>query len=229
MNQEAHKYRGMALTLVVLVLCATSASAEDVPSLKLVGTIALKGPTGRLDHVAVDTKHKRLFVANMANSSLDVVDLQAAKLVKQIPDQKGIQGIAYVSDLNRIFVGNGEAGVCNVFDGEDYKLLKARPLSDADNVRYDAKTKLVYVAHAENSLAVIDAKELKVLKEIKLPAAPESFQLSVDSPRMFLNTPKPPQVVVVDTKKGEVTEKYPLTLAKSSLTIGCTSAAATSR
>jgi DNA-binding beta-propeller fold protein YncE len=175
----------------------------------------LKGPQGRLDHLALDAKQNRLFVANMANSSLDVVDLKAGKLLKQIPDQKGIQGIAYVADLNRIFVGNGEGGACNAFDGEDYKLLKSLPLDDADNVRYDEKAKLVYVAHAEKSLAVIDPRELKVLKEIKLSAAPESFQLAKEFSRLYLNAPKSPQVLVIDTQKGEEIHCTPLTLAKA--------------
>jgi DNA-binding beta-propeller fold protein YncE len=95
------------------------------PALELVQTISLKGPAGRLDHLALDADHGRLFVANMANSSLDVVDLKAGKLVKQIPGQHKIQGVAYAPGLNRIFVGNGQDGVCNVFDGKGYDLLKS--------------------------------------------------------------------------------------------------------
>jgi DNA-binding beta-propeller fold protein YncE len=203
------------LAFAIFLISTSCAGTDKNLSLKLVNTIALKGPSGRLDHLALDTKHQRLFVANMANASLDVVDLKEGKLVKQIPDQKGIQGIAYAPDLNRIFVGNGEGGACNVFDGDDYKLLKSLPLDDADNVRYDAKTMLVYVAHAEKSLAVIDPKEMKVLKEIKLSAAPESFQLAVDSPRLYLNAPKPPQVIVIDTKKREEIHCQQLSMAKA--------------
>jgi DNA-binding beta-propeller fold protein YncE len=114
-----------------------------------------------------------------------------------------------------VFVGNGEGGACNAFEGDEYKLVKSLPLDDADNVRYDALTKLIYVGHAEKSVAVIDAKNLKILKEIKLPAVPEAFQLATDSPRLYLNTPKPPQVVVIDTKKYEVVDRHPLSLAKA--------------
>jgi hypothetical protein len=92
---------------VVLVLGAITAAAGEPASLKLVQTIPLKGAPGRLDHMAVDNKHGRLFVANLSNNSLDIVDLKAGKLIKQIPGQKKIQGIAYAPDLDRIFVGNG--------------------------------------------------------------------------------------------------------------------------
>ncbi|MFL5243811.1 MAG: YncE family protein [Gemmataceae bacterium] len=195
------------------LLCVIPSAAAEPTSLKLVETIPLKGPEGRLDHLALDAKNARLFVANMANGSLDIVDLKAGKLIKQVPDQKKIQGIAYVPDLDRIFVGNGDDGVCNVFDGKEYKLLKAIKLPDADNVRYDARTNRIYVAHAENALAVIDPKNYEVKADIKLPASPESFLLDSDNGRLYLNTPSLSQVVVIEIEKNKVIETFPLNLA----------------
>lgn len=146
----------------------------------------------------------------MPNSSLDVVDLQQGKLIRQVPGQHGIQGIAYAPDLNLIFVGDG-SGDCNIFDGRDYHLVKSlHPGDDCDNVRYDPKTQRAYVIHAPQSLAVIDARTQKVMKEIRLPAAPESFQLEHNRPRIYLNTPSPAQVVVIDTEKQAVATVYRL-------------------
>src|SRR5947209_15467054 len=103
----------------VLLLPALLVAAGEPTSLRLVQTIPLKGASGRLDHMAVDHEHGRLFVANLSNSTLDIVDLKAGKLIRQIPDQKKIQGIAYAAELDRIFVGSGESDACNVFDGKD--------------------------------------------------------------------------------------------------------------
>src|SRR5262245_57846501 len=188
---------------------AASAAAADPPALELVQKIPLHGPAGkRLDHMALDAKHDRLFVANMANGSLDVVDLKAGKLVKEIADQPGIQGVAYAADLDRVFAGVGEANRCNVFDGESYRLLKSIPFADADNVRYDARTGLVYVAHADKRLGVLDAKTLEVKEDIKLPAASEAFLLEKHRPRTYLNTPAAGQVVVLDREKREVVQTF---------------------
>jgi DNA-binding beta-propeller fold protein YncE len=208
-NQPAWEYRAAAATVAFLLWAAGVAAAG--PLLRQVQTITLKGPAGRLDHLALDAKHGRLFVANMANASLDVVDLQAGKLVKQLPGQFGIQGIAYAADLDRIFVGLGQGGFCNVFDGDGYKQLKTVKFADdADNVRYNAATHLVYVAHAETALAVIDAKTLEVKADIQLPGQAESFQLEKGRPRLYLNTPSPTQINVIDTDKNEVVGHYPL-------------------
>src|SRR5438045_3392315 len=99
----------------LLMLLAEAARAADSPSLELVQTISLKGPAGKLDHATLDAKNQRLFVAFSVNNTLDVIDVKAGKLLKRIPGQQGIQGIAYAPDLDRIFVGLGTGGFCNVF------------------------------------------------------------------------------------------------------------------
>ncbi len=118
-----------AVTRLVAVAAALAGSAGSAVSaaeperLKLVQTVQLEGADGRLDHFALDAKGNRLFVASLSNNSLDVVDLKVGKPVQQIPKQGKIQGVAYAADLDRIYVGNGSDGVCNVFDGKTYELL----------------------------------------------------------------------------------------------------------
>jgi hypothetical protein len=97
---------GAAFAAALLVVSAIPANAEP-PPLKRVRTISLKGPIGGLDHLAIDAKRGRLLVANTVNNSLDIVDLKAAKLLKQVPGQGRIRGIDYSPDVDRIFVGNG--------------------------------------------------------------------------------------------------------------------------
>lgn len=188
--------------------------AEEPRTLELQQTIALKSGSGRYDHLALDELHSRLFLANLSNNSLDVVDLKAERLVRQIPGQKKIQGIAYVPDLDRIFVGAGEDGKCNVFDGRDYQLLQSIPVPDADNVRYRAATHTIYVT-GEDGLTAIDAKTLKVSATVRLPGPPEGLQIDSDRNRLYVNTHKPSQVTVVDLRTHKVTAQYPIKSAES--------------
>src|SRR5947209_8294025 len=123
------------------------AGPAPAASLELVQTIQLKGKAGKLDHLALDAKRDRLFLANTSNGTLDVIDLKAGKLLKQVVGQPGIQGVAYAPDIDRVFVGLGTGGLCNVFDGADYKPLKTiKFFDDADNVRYDPARRLTFVA-----------------------------------------------------------------------------------
>jgi len=203
-------HRILVMAMGVLALCASIGvvSAAD-STMELKQTIELKGKAGTMDHLALDAKRDRLFVANKVNNTLDIVDLKAGKLLTQIRNQGGIQGIAYAADLDRVIVGLGTGGFCNFFDGEKYKQLETLKFTDdSDNVRYDPRTQLVYVAHAEKSLGVVDAKNFQIKKDIKLPGAAEGFQIEKKRPRLYVNIPSPSEVVVIDTDKNEVMTRY---------------------
>jgi hypothetical protein len=196
---------------VSLAFAAGLAQAGESVPLELTQKISLSGPAGkRLDHLGLDGKRGRLFVANMANASFDIIDLKAGKLLKSIPGQQGVQGVAYAPDVDRVFVGVGEDGVCNIFDGQEYQLAKSIKLPDADNVRYDHKTRRIFIAHAEKSLAILDPKAMEVTAEIRLPGQPEAFQLESSRPRLYLNVPSEKAVVVIDTEKNDVAKTYAL-------------------
>ena len=214
MNQQSAK-RLPQLILLLLAFCLLPCGeAAHSPSLERIQRIPLKGRPGKLDHLIVDAQSERLFQANKVNNTVDVVNLKAGKLAKQITGQAGVQGLAYAADLQRLFAALGTGGYCNIFDGKNYKLLKTIKFADdADNVRYNPRTHLVYVAHAEKSLGVIDGQSLELKADISLPGSAESFQLDTRRPRLYLNIPSPSQVVVIDTDKNEVIKSYPLKMA----------------
>src|SRR5260370_22202971 len=68
-----------------LLLAAVTMNAQYKEALKLVQTIPLPNVKGRIDHMDVDVKGKRLFVSGLENGSLQVVDLQAGNYNRTIP------------------------------------------------------------------------------------------------------------------------------------------------
>jgi DNA-binding beta-propeller fold protein YncE len=200
---------GALLALAVLLPAAPAPAA----TLELEQTIVLKGKAGKLDHLALDAKRDRLFLADTGNGTLDVVDLKAGKLLKQVAGQTGIQGVAYAPDLDRVFVGLGSGSLCNVFSGADYKPLKTVRFEDSDNVRYDPARKQVFVAHAEKTLSAIDAQTFALKADIKLPGAAEGFQVESGRPRLYLVVPSPSQLVVIDPEERKVLAAHPINLA----------------
>src|SRR5262249_46270003 len=102
------------LAVTMPLLAAAGVRAADEPPLERVKSIALKGTVGGLDHLAIDSGRGRLFVANTSNNTLDVVDVRAGALLKQVPGQGRARGVAYSPEADRVFVGNGTGGVCSV-------------------------------------------------------------------------------------------------------------------
>jgi hypothetical protein len=52
--------------------------------LKLEATIPMADVQGRIDHLSIDIKGQRLFVATLGNNSLEIVDLKENKLIHTI-------------------------------------------------------------------------------------------------------------------------------------------------
>jgi hypothetical protein len=72
------------LSTAMFAYFAAQISAQEKQPLRLVQTIPLPGVTGRLDHMGVDLEKKRLFVAVIANNTLEVVDLTAGKVINSL-------------------------------------------------------------------------------------------------------------------------------------------------
>src|SRR5258708_8454331 len=136
------------LGLALLASWSVQAYAQDHSPLRLVQTIPMPNVKGRIDHMDLDVKGKRLFVAGLDNGSLEVVDLQAGKWLKSIPGFKKTQGVAYVGSLNKVFVASGDDGMVRVFRGDTLDLLDSIKLELGPNrVAYDPNSKLLYVGY----------------------------------------------------------------------------------
>jgi DNA-binding beta-propeller fold protein YncE len=197
------------IALILSLLASRPLTAAE--PLVRTATIPLKGVTGKLDHLAVDSKNQRLFVANKPNNTLDIVDLKTGTLVKQVPDQGKISGVAYASDLDMIYVGNG-VGVCNAFDGKDYHQVFSTPAPNADNVHFHSGNKKVYVGQDE-VLSELDATTGQVTATIALPGAVHGFKLDKQAGTIFAVLTKQSLIGVISIDKHQVVETFPLTLS----------------
>jgi DNA-binding beta-propeller fold protein YncE len=174
-----------------------SAQAADI--LVLDAKIPLGDVAGRIDHMAVDLAHQRLFVAELGNDTIGVVDLARGKVAHRITGFKEPQGVGYVPKDDVLYVANADDGTLRRYHGAAYEPAGTLKLgSDADNIRADAKGELVYVGYGSGALAVLVAATGQKTADIRLPAHPESFQVTADASRAFVNLPDAQQIAVVD-------------------------------
>src|SRR5215831_16046889 len=187
----------VGVVIIVLTLALFFATQDDVKSsfygkqlptngssssLLLIQRIPIPNVNGRIDHMAVDITggEKRLFVAEIENNSLDTIDLKIGKRVHTVDnDLSEPQGVLFVPEFDRIFVSNGQDGSVNIFDAKSFTLNKRihLPSSDADNIRYDFRNRLIYVGYGQGALGIINATDGSIVGNIKLTAHPESFQI----------------------------------------------------
>src|SRR4051794_26945726 len=162
-------------TWLVLCSCSIPSTSRADEPLHLIETIRLPGVEGRIDHMALDVTGQRFFVAALGNNTVEVVDLNAHKIVHSIRGLREPQGVAFLLDLELIAVAGGEDGTVRFFDSKSYRAAgQINFQADADNLRYDAARQRLYVGFGNGAIGVIDAASKKHAGDIKLAAHPES-------------------------------------------------------
>jgi DNA-binding beta-propeller fold protein YncE len=202
---------------VAAALCCVGVgeiAAQSATPLKLAQTIALGGVEGRIDHFAFDAAGERLFVCALGNNTVEVVDLRKAERIHSIAGLGAPQGIAYIPELDRLFIANDKGGICKIYDAKSYQTVGEIAFKDdADNARYDDSSKHLYVGFGSGGIGVISAPESKTVGSIKLSAHPEAFELEKRGKRIFVNVPNARHVAVIDRDKGEVINTWKTDLA----------------
>jgi hypothetical protein len=176
---------------------------ESLP-MQVEAKIPLGNVMGRIDHMAVDLGRQRLFVAELGNDSVGIVDLKERKLLHRIAELKEPQGVGYVQATDTLYVSNAGDGSVRLFRAADYAAAGRIDLADdADNIRVDVKTNRVVVGYGGGALAVIDPASRNKIADIQLKAHPESFQLDSSAGLIFVNVPKAREIAVVDRVAGK--------------------------
>jgi DNA-binding beta-propeller fold protein YncE len=202
---------------VALVLCCTgivTVGAQNAVPLKVKQTIPLPGVEGRIDHLAFDAAGERLFVCALGNNSVEVIDLRKGERIHSITGLGAPQGIAYIPELDRLFIANDKGGICKIYDAKSYQNVGEIDFKDdADNVRYDDSSKRLYVGFGSGGIGIVSAPESKAIGSIRLSAHPEAFELEKRGKRIFVNVPNARHVAVIDRDKGEVINTWKTDLA----------------
>ena len=202
------------LAIIVAAAIALDSSAAlaqqaEQPPLRLEKKISLGNVIGRIDHLAVDLARKHVFVAELENNTVGIIDLGTAKLLHRIAGLSEPQGVGYVPSVDLLFVANGGDGSVRLFRGEDFAPAGQIDLGkDADNVRIDLDANRVFVGHGAGALAVIDPVT-RSKTDMALPAHPEGFQIGQRTKQIFVNLPNAQSIAVVDLVTGRQHASWP--------------------
>ena len=203
---------------------STAALTHTPPSEALVleAKIPLGDVHGRIDHLAVDLNRQRLFVAELGNDTVGVVDLKERSVALTLAGLKEPQGIGYVASTDTLYVANASDGTVRLFQGPNLSPAGHIGLGDdADNVRVDETAHEVWVGYGGGALAVIDTASHRKIADVPLKAHPESFRLEAPGQRVFVNVPEAHEIAVVDRSarkqiaswpNGPLSANYPLAL-----------------
>ena len=213
----------------LVFLCCIALSAlvrvhgQDRPTLRLVQTISLPDVVGRLDHMAVDVEQKRLFVAAVANGTLEVLDLDAGRVINTIPGIKDAQDAVFLGgNFNKLYVSSLD-GTLRIFQGETFRLIQAIKLEpDPNRLLYDPTTDLIYFGYGGQN-AGFDAYERVGVLQAARGALSDQFvadmiapthrpghlaEMAMDDGKLLVCDSRADLIFQFDTRKRELLKSW---------------------
>ena len=196
--------RWMSLVFLALAGAAVARSEYHV-----IGKIPVGG-AGFWDYVTMDSAARRLYVSHATKTI--VIDVDSEKVVGEIPDTKGVHGIALAPELNRGFTSNGGGNNVTIFDLKTLKIIdQVNTGQNPDAIIYEPSSGRVFTFNGRSKdSTVINAKTGKVDGTIPMGGKPE-FAAIDGKGKIYVNNEDKGEMVEVDGKSMTVTKTYALT------------------
>jgi DNA-binding beta-propeller fold protein YncE len=202
-----------ALAAAAVAAGLAFAADDDQQPLRLVQTIALPDLPGPLGRLAADVDSRRLYVAVPQGGSVEVIDLRQGKRQRSLAGFAGPQGIAYASDVKRLFVAGGDDATVKAVHGKTLEIVENVALSPgADPVEYDGKSHELYVGQGGKDagkdygvISVLEGAHAQKVAELRTQARPGALLADERSGRVYAVLPDANRLIVVDRKTHAVT------------------------
>jgi DNA-binding beta-propeller fold protein YncE len=201
----------MKRTLVALLSLAVAATAFAAWHVSRHIPI---GGTGGWDYMTVDAASRRAYVSH--GNSVEVVDVDAGKIVGVIPDTPGVHGIAIDHAGGRGFISNGRVSMMTIFDLKTLNRINdVKSTGDnPDAIMFDPSTKHVFTFNGRGKNATVFDTHGKVIATIPLGGKPE-FGVSDGNGHVFVNVEDTSEIAKIDAKTNVVSERWKLAPCES--------------
>ncbi len=152
----------------------------------------------------VAAEEGRAYVANFGSSSLSIVDLARAEVVRSVPvGQQPVTALAYAG---RVYVLHLNGAVF-MLDADGNRLLQAvAPLSGARALALDPLRNRLYITGEAARVSVLDAASLLEVARFALPGPAYAAVVNGQTGRLFAVDPQHDRLYVVDPEDGAVSQ-----------------------
>ncbi len=205
-------YAFIILASAPLFACAVkSFAAGDLP-LKHVTDIALPGNATRLDYQSLDARRHLLFVAHLGDSTVDVIDTKARRVVATVPAVSKVHGVLVVPSLNTAYASATGTNEVVAIDENTFRITARMPGGIyPDGIAFDPTSKRLFVSDERGGTDdVIDAHRNVKIATIVLGGKVGNTQYDAASHHVFVNAQGIGQLVEIDPTTNGIVRRMPL-------------------
>jgi DNA-binding beta-propeller fold protein YncE len=190
------------------VVVFSSIAYAAAPGYHIIKKIQIGGEGG-WDYLSIDSEARRLYVSR--STHVIIIDIDADKIVGDIPDMPGVHGIAIASELGRGFISCGKSNIAVIFDLKTLKIIgQVKTGTNPDAILYEPVYKKVYTFNGKsNDATVFDAASGKINAVIALGGKPE-FAAADKKGKVYVNIEDTAEVAEIDGKSFSVLRRFSL-------------------
>jgi YVTN family beta-propeller protein len=201
------KKKMFSFNLIALIFSGISLYSQS--NYKIISKISLPGE-GFWDYITVDEANGKIYTSHSA--IVQIVDIKTGKQVGEIPDTKGVHGIAIAPELNKGFTSNGRDSSVTVFNLKTFEKISVTKVTgqNPDAILYDSFSKRVFTGNGRSaSFSVIDAVNNKEIGTIQLDGKPEAI-VTDGKGKIFVNIEDKSLINVIDATTLKVISRWPI-------------------
>jgi YVTN family beta-propeller protein len=174
--------------------------------------VPLPGGTTRFDYASVDTNGRKLYIAHLGDSTLDVVDLDTLHVAAVVPRIADIHGVALAADRGRVYAtATGDDELVTI-DSTTNQVIARTPTGDfPDGVAYDPDDALVFVSDKNGgSITVVSAATGKATHTIRVGDEIGNVAYDPVARLVYAAARTPDELVAIDPSSEHVTSRIRL-------------------
>jgi YVTN family beta-propeller protein len=169
-------------------------------------------PAGDFDHGDVSLESGRVFIANTAAGTVEVVDGERLRHLATIPGCPQASGVLCAQNEALIFAAARGAGKLLVIDPAANAVVRTVAVGSRPNgLAWDSLHKRLLVADvADNTARVVDPQAGQVIAAVPLPGRPRWAVYWQAGDRFLVNIREPAVVAAVSASTGALVDQFPV-------------------
>jgi len=201
---------GVAATL--LIGCQAASGGALQRGLISVASIPLPGNTSRFDYQSIDPARRLLFIAHLGDSSIDVIDTSAQRVLKVINDVDSVHGVLVVPELHRLYATATGSNELAVIDERTLRIVARSPAGEyPDGIAYAPRERKLFISdESGGTVTVVDARSNRRLATISLGGEAGNTQYDPATGQIYVNAQTLNQLVQIDPRRDTIARRFSL-------------------
>jgi DNA-binding beta-propeller fold protein YncE len=206
---------GLALIVAAMAPAAPVTAAPPTPAslpLTFVADLPLPGGASRFDYQAVAEDQRRLYIAHLGDSALVAFDLDAQRVIQEVPGLPSVHGVVAAPARHLLFATATAEKTLAIIDDQTFEVKSRVPAGAYPNgLAYDPTSDRVFVSNnTGRGVAVVDVKNSRALPSIDIGGGAGNTQYDAESGHVFAAVHGLPVLVEIDPKASQVVGRIAL-------------------